>query len=103
MRYVRLAKRRNELMNDMDDVDVQALAEQLGVHLRKIEMLLLMQKMTRVILDPEVPSDQVRKRIFQEVPREQLQQAVDELRGGLLDDEERAEIEAELRDSDSDL
>ena len=67
----------------MDDVDVQALAEQLGVEPRKIEMLLLMQKMTRVILDPEGPSDQVRKRIFQEVPREQLQQAVDELRGGL--------------------
>ena len=46
-------------MNDMDDVDVQALAEQLGVHPRKIEMLLLMRKVTRVILDPEVPSEEV--------------------------------------------
>ena len=30
-------------MNDMDDVDVEALAEQLGVEPRKIEMLLLLQ------------------------------------------------------------
>ena len=84
-------------MNDMDNVDVQGLAEQLGVHPRKIEILLLLQKMTRGILDPEVPSGELRKRIFEQVPREQLQQAVDELRGGLLDDEEREEIEAELR------
>ena len=59
--------------------------------------------MTRVILDPEVPSGELRKRIFEQVPREELQQAVDELRGGLLDDDERAEIEAELRDSQSDF
>ena len=55
---------------------------------------MLMRKVTRVILDPEVPSEEVRKRIFEKVPREQLQQAVDELRGGLLDDDERAEIDA---------
>ncbi len=72
---------------DNTDVDIEGLAEQLGVAPRKIEMLLLFRKVTRVIIDPDVPSEEIRERIFAQVSREELQQAVDELRGGLLDAE----------------
>ena len=72
---------------DITDVDIEGPAEQLGVAPRKIEMLLLFRKVTRVIIDSDVPSEQIRKQIFAQVPRKELQQAVDELRGGLLDAE----------------
>ena len=69
-------------------MDVDALAKELGIHPRKLEILLLFEKVAGVIIDPDVPGEEVRQRIFRQVPREDLQRAVDELEGGLLDDDD---------------
>ncbi len=71
-----------------DQPDLDQLAAELGIDRRKLELVLLFQKLTRVIIDPDIPNDQVRRRIFEQVPREELQRAVDDLQDGLLDEDE---------------
>jgi hypothetical protein len=61
-------------------------AADLAIDRRKLELVLLFQRLTKVISDPDVPNDQVRRRIFEEVPREELHRALDDLHDGLLDD-----------------
>ena len=86
---------------DESTIDIETVAEELGVTPREVEMLLLFRKITRVVIDPDVPSEEIRKRVFEQVPREELQKALDELRGGLLDDEDRQEDGLECPDPGS--
>ncbi len=60
-------------------MDLDALAKELGMNPRKLEILLLFEKVASVIIDPDVPGEEIRQKIFAQVPREELQRAVERI------------------------
>ena len=76
-------------MRDMPDhTDLGRQAAELGIDPKQLASLLLFRRLTAVILDPAVPDDQVRQRVFEQIPQPELRRALDAIQDGRLDDDD---------------